>query len=145
MRYLIFVLFFLGCSIKTTPVYVTFKSPKLKISDQGFLKEGYGYKEFDLYKAGASYKITLKNSYVCLNEKCMDKKIFVKEYLGEDYPSNFLEKVINKEPVESFGKIIKTKNGFIQKNSRFFYKVDKKSVLFKDKKKKIIVFIKELG
>ena len=138
------ILFLAGCSVKTTPVYVAFKSPKLKISDQGFLKEGNGYKSFELYKAGASYKITLKNSVICLNDKCMDKEKFIKEYFGAKYPSDFLDKVIEGKPVEEFGKIVKTKDGFVQKSAGIYYKATKNSILFKDKEKNVIVLIKKL-
>ena len=138
------ILFLVGCSVKTTPVYVTFKSPKLKISDQGFLKEGNGYKSFELYKAGASYKITLKNSVVCLNDKCMDKEKFIKEYFGVNYPSDFLDKVVEGKPVEEFGKVVKTKEGFIQKSAGIYYKATKYNILFKDKEKNVIVLIKKL-
>jgi len=142
--FLISILFLAGCSVKTTPVYVTFKSPKLKISDQGFLKEGNGYKSFELYKAGASYKITLKNSVVCLNDKCMDKEKFIKEYFGANYPSDFLDKVVEGKPIEEFGRISKISDGFVQKNKNIYYKVVKNTILFKDKQKNVIVLIKKL-
>ncbi len=138
------VLFFAGCSVKTTPVYVTFKSPKLKISDQGFLKEGPGYKEFELYKGGVGYKLTLKNSVVCINGQCMDKGKFIKEYLGEEYPSDFFDKVIEGKPIENFGKIIRKGDGFVQKKGNILYSVKKNGVLFKDKSKNIILLIKKL-
>ncbi len=138
------VLFFAGCSVKTTPVYVTFKSPKLKISDQGFLKEGPGYKEFELYKGGVGYKLTLKNSVVCINGQCMDKGKFIEEYLGEEYPSDFFDKVIEGKPIENFGKITKIDGGFYQKKKNILYKVQQNIVLFKDSSKKVVLLIKRL-
>jgi hypothetical protein len=138
------LLFFAGCSVKTIPVYVALRTPKVKVSDEGFLKEGWGYKELEIYKAGfAPIKITLKNSYICLNSHCMDKEKFIKE-LSPDYPPDILDKIINGKPLSFIGKIIKLKNGFVQKNDRFYYLVAGNKILFKDKKKKIIIFIKKL-
>jgi len=136
--------FLIGCSVKTTPVYVTLKTPKIKISDQGFLKEGKGYKEFELYKGGVGYKIVLKNSSVCLNSSCMNKEKFIKEYLGEDYPPCFLDCVIEGKPVKKFGKITKINGGFIQKNVNVYYSIQKNKVLFKDRRNGIVVLIKKL-
>ena len=79
-----FLLFFFlfGCSVKTTPVYAVIKTPTIKVADQGFLKEGFGYKQIIIYKAAnAPIKITVKNSQICLNGRCMDKEKFIKEYL----------------------------------------------------------------
>ena len=141
---LIFI-FFVGCSVKTTPVYSVIKTPKIKLSDQGFIKEGLGYKEIIIYKSGVSpFKITIKNSFICLNNKCMDKEKFVKEYLSSDYPEDILDLIISKRPIKNFGKITFTKKGFVQKNERFFYKVEQNRVFFRDKKRNIIVMIKYL-
>jgi hypothetical protein len=121
-------IFLFGCSVKTTPVYAVIKTPDFKVADQGFLKEGFGYKQIIIYKAAnAPIKITVKNSQICLNGRCMDKEKFIKEYLGEEYPSNFLDKILNKECIEGF-----------------FCKKYKNKILFKDKKRGIVIMIKEL-
>jgi hypothetical protein len=140
---LVLILFFIGCSVKTTPIYAVIKTPKIKISDQGFLKEGFGYKEIIIYKAGVEpVRITVKNSFICLNDQCMDKKKFVKKYLG-GYDDLF-ESILNKKPLKNFDKITKLKEGFLQKDKNIFYLVTKDKVLFKDKKRKIIILIKFL-
>jgi hypothetical protein len=74
----------------------------------------------------------------------MDKEKFIKEYFGAKYPSDFLDKVIEGKPVEEFGKIVKTKDGFVQKSAGIYYKATKNSILFKDKEKNVIVLIKKL-
>jgi hypothetical protein len=122
-------IFFVGCSIKTTPIYAVIKTPKIKLSDQGFIKEGLGYKEIIIYKSGVSpFKITIKNSFICLNNKCMDKEKFINTYLGKEYPSDFFDKILNKECIKGF-----------------FCKKYKDKILFKDKKKGIVIMIKELN
>jgi hypothetical protein len=140
-----FYIFLFGCSVKTTPVYTVIKTPNLRVSDGGFLKEGFGYKEIEIYKGGIEpFKITIKNSYICLNKDCLDKERFVKKYLSDDYEKNILDLIIERKPIKNCGKITFIKNGFIQKNDRFFYKVEADKVIFKDRKKGIVIFVKEL-
>jgi len=74
----------------------------------------------------------------------MDKEKFVKEYLSSDYPANILDLIISQKPIKNLGKITFTKKGFVQKNERFFYKVEQNRVFFRDKKRNIIVMIKYL-
>jgi len=100
---LVLILFFIGCSTKTTPIYAVIKTPKIKLSDQGFLKEGVGYKEIVIYKAGVEpIKIVIKNSFICFNEKCMDKEKFIKEYLSKNYPIDFFDRILNKKCINGF-------------------------------------------
>ena len=126
--YLLLFIFLFGCATKTTPIYAVIKTSTIKVADQGFLKEGFGYKQIIIYKAAnAPIKITVKNSQICLNGRCMDKEKFIKEYLGEEYPSDFLDKILNKECIKGF-----------------FCKKYKDKILFKDKKRGIVIMIKEL-
>jgi len=137
------LIFFIGCAEKTTPIFMTFHSKKIKFSDQGFLKEGFGYKEIIIYKDGIKpIKFIIKNSYVCFQDQCLDKQRFVKEFIG-DYNVNFFDKILDRE-VLGFGKIKKIKTGFIEKDNSKFYLVTKDKVLFKDKKNHLIVLIKFL-
>ena len=139
-----FALLFLGCSTKTIPVYLAFNTPKIKISDQGFLKEGFGYKKIIIYKAGIKpFEIVVKNSAVCLNDKCMDKERFI-ENIDKSYPVNLLDSILDHEPLYFLGKILKKEDGFIQKNNRFLYIVKKNSVLFKDRKKRVVIMLRYL-
>ena len=138
--FIFFLIFLAGCATKTEPVFVTFKSPKIKISDEGFLKQGFNYKELTIYKAGSvPLKFLIKNDEICLNNNCINKYYFIKKYFNED-DKDIFDIILDKKPFKNI-KIIKTKDGFIQK-SRFFYKVTKDSVLFKDKN--LIIFIKYL-
>jgi len=123
----LFILMF-GCSTKTTPIYAVIKTPKIKVADQGFIKEGFGYKDIVIYKAGnVPVKIRIKNSQVCMDGKCIDKKAFVKEYLSNDYPSDFFDKILNKECIKGY-----------------FCKTSHNLILFKDKKNGITILIKTL-
>ena len=135
--------FLVGCATKTTPVFVTVKSPQIKISDEGFLKEGIGYKEIIIYKLGnVPLRFTLKENKICLNNECINKYMFMKKYFN-GYDKDFFDKILNKKPLRK-GDIKKTSSGFIQKSFNFIYVVKKESVFFKDRQKGIIIFIKYL-
>jgi hypothetical protein len=142
--FFIFNLFFFGCATKTVPVYTVINTSYIKVSDQGFLEKGINYKKLVIYKdANVPVEINLNNNTICLNKKCYSKYLFIKK-LSPDYPKNLLDLIIDKKPIKNLGKITKIKDGFFQKNSRFFYLVKKNRVLFKDKLKKIVIMIKEL-
>ncbi|WP_456479168.1 hypothetical protein [Nautilia sp.] len=123
-----FYILVVGCSTKTIPVYAVIKTPKFKVADQGFLEKGLGYKKLIIYKAAnAPVEITLKNSYICMNGKCMDKEKFIKKYLPKGYPCDFFDKIFENKCPEGF-----------------FCKSDSKRIVFKDKKNGILILIKKL-
>jgi len=137
------LIFFIGCAEKTKPIFMTFHSKKIKFSDQGFLKEGFGYKEIIIYKDGIKpIKFIIKNSYICFQNQCFSKKRFIKRYIGS-YDKDFFDKILDKKNL-GFGIIKKTKNGFIEKDKTRFYLVNKNKVLFKDRQKHLIILIKYL-
>ena len=142
--FLISLSFFLtGCAVKTTSVFVTINSPKIKIADEGFLKEGFGYKQLIIYKAGNEpVKFTLKQNEICINNECVNKYVFMQKYF-KGLKKDVFDKILNKKPLAlKFYK--KTKDGFIEKSENIYYRVSKNSVLFKDKKEKTVIFIKYL-
>ena len=126
--YLSLFVLMLGCSTKTTPVYTVIKTPKFKAAEQGFLEKGAGYEKLIIYKAGSvPVEITVKNSYICINSKCIDKEKFMKLYMPAGYPSDFFDKILNKECIKGY-----------------FCKSEKNKILFKDRKNRIIIMIKEI-
>ena len=138
------LIFFTACSTKTIPIYAVVKSPKLKVADEGFLEKGVGYKKIIIYKAGIKpFSITIKNSFICINNKCQDKKVVI-DSLNKNYPIDFFDNILNQKPLEFLGKIKKIENGFIQKKDGYLYKVTKDRVLFKDKNAHILILIKYL-
>jgi len=137
------ILIFLGCATKTEPIFMSVNSPKLKFADQGFIKKGFGYKEIVIYKDGIEpVRFVIKNSYICIQNQCFDKKRFMKEY-KINYSPDFFDKILDKKTLD-FGTVVKTKNGFIEKDKTRFYLVNKNKVLFKDRQNHIIIFIRYL-
>ena len=138
-----FYIFLAGCAVKTTPVFVTLNSPEIKISDEGFLKQSFGYKELIIYKAGnVPVKFLIKDNEICVNNKCINKYYFMKHYFN-GLNKDFFDKILDKKPL-SLKSYKKIKDGFIQKSANIFYKVTKNSVLFKDKNTKTIILIQYL-
>ncbi|WP_024789644.1 hypothetical protein [Lebetimonas sp. JH292] len=139
-----FYIFIFGCATKTTTIYAVIDTPFVKAADQGFLEKGFNYKKLIIYKdASVPVEFTIYKNSVCLNKKCVSKNRFIKK-LSPEYPKNLIDKIIEKKPIQNLGKIIKLKNGFLQKNLRFYYLVTKNKVLFKDKKKKILIMIRKI-
>jgi hypothetical protein len=142
MRFLFIFLIFIGCSYKTTPVIVAFKKDNLAINDQGFLKENYFSKKIEVYNVGQLvFVLTIKDKFICINEKCYDKKLFIHK-LNPHYPTNLFSLIIEKKPIANI-KIKKLKNGFIQTTDTFKYIVTDKKVLFKDKKNNFLFLLKQ--
>ena len=139
----IFLIFFIGCAVKTTPVYLHIDSPEIKLSDEGFLKESLGYKQIIIYKAGNEpVNFILKENKICVENRCFNKEIFIKKYFN-GYQKDFFDRILNKKPL-ALNNFQKIQNGFIQKEKGIFYKVTNNYILFKDKKRKTIVLIKYL-
>jgi len=131
----IFILYFSvliifgGCATKTTPVYTVIKTPQFKAADQGFIKEGFGYKKLIIYKAANEpLEITLRNSYICVNGGCMDKEKFMKKYMPKGYPTDFFDMILSKKCPKGF---------YCKKSSN--------KILFKDRKNGILIMIKDLN
>jgi len=122
------LIFFAACSVKTTPIYAVIKTPQIRVADEGFIKEGFGYKKLIIYKAANKpIEITIKNSYICFKNKCIDKATFIHNYISKTYPTDFFDKILNYECIRGF-----------------FCKSYKNKILFKDNKKKILIMIKEI-
>ena len=140
---LIIALLFTGCSYKTTPIVIAFKKDNFTINDQGFLKENSFSKKIEVYEAGnLAFVFTIKNDSICINNKCYNKTLFIHN-LNPTYPTNLFDVILSHKPFKNI-KIIKTEKGFIQITKNFIYKVTKNKVLFKDKQKNFLFFVKKI-
>jgi len=143
MKYLIFLILFLftSCTYKTKPIIVAFKKDNIAINDQGFLKENSFSKKIEVYNVGKLvFILTINSNNICINDKCYDKKLFMYK-LNPNYPYNLFDLIISKKPLLNM-EIIKTKNGFIQRNKHIFYMVTKNKVIFKDKSNNFLFLLK---
>ncbi|MEA2099128.1 MAG: hypothetical protein U9P72_03265 [Campylobacterota bacterium] len=154
MRYLalIFILLFSGCSIKnyehTQSKIIIIKSPLIKFSDLGYIRNSDDKISLELFMAGVRIQKIDINHLICADEGCMTKRGFNKDYLNKNYPDDLLQNILLSRPIFDDKNLIKTDDGFEQKiigkNIDIIYKVSPTITYFKDKKNRIIIKIKEI-
>ena len=153
MKYilLIFILLFSACSIKeyerTQSKIIIIKSPNLKFSDLGYLRNTGDALELELFSAGKAIEKISINHLICTLENCMSKSGFNKYYLNAAYPDEILQNIFLGKEIYDAKNRIKTDDGFEQtiedENVNIIYKVSSNVIFFKDRKNKIIFKIKD--
>ncbi len=154
MKYILLVIltFFTACSLKnythSESKIIIIKTPHLKFSDLAYVKSTEDSVRLELFVAGTNVQNIEINHLICLNEGCMIKSSFNKEYLNENYPDTILQNIVLGKSVYDTKNLKKISNGFEQKiqNSHvnIFYKVTHNEIYFKDKKNKILFKIKDI-
>ena len=150
--FLLLGLFFSGCSFKNykheESKIIIIKTPKLKFSDLGYIRHNGNDVEMELFMAGVSVQKININHLICVEEGCMLKSDFNKDYLNATYPSNILQNILLSHEIYSGENREKTSSGFkqiIQNNDvDILYRVSTNSTFFKDKKNRIIFKIKDI-
>lgn len=153
MKYilLIIALFFSACSVKnyeqTQTKIITIKSPKIKYSDAGYLRNSGKTLELELFMAGKSIEKISVNHLICTSEGCMSKSGFNKDYLHVSYPDDTMQNMLLAHAIYDGKNLTKTDDGFEQhvkdEQVDIIYKVDVHTVYFKDRKNGIIFKIKD--
>lgn len=153
MKYilLIFTLFFSACSVKnyehTQTKIILIKSPKLKFSDLGFVRNSDNSLELELFIAGKCVQKITINHLICVDDGCMSRGGFNKEYLSQAYPDDILQNIVLGHAIYDGKDLLQTADGFEQQiqdeNVEITYVVDSQKIEFKDKKNKIIFKIKD--
>lgn len=153
MKYilLIIALFFSACSVKdyerTQTKIITIKSPKIKYSDAGYLRNSGKTLELELFIAGKSIEKITVNHLICTSEGCMSKSGFNKDYLNTAYPDDIMQNMLLSHVIYDGKNITKTTDGFEQyirdEHVDIVYRVDSHAVYFKDRKNGIIFKIKD--
>ena len=153
MKYVILVFLFLfaGCSIKdyenTETKIITIKSPKIKFSDLGYIRNSDKSIELELFIAGNSVEKISVNHLVCVSDGCMSKSGFNEDYMYKDYPDDILQNILLSKPIYDSKNMKKNSDGFEQhienENVDISYRVNSHATFFKDRKNRIIFKIKE--
>ena len=153
MKYLtaLLILFFSACSIKnyehSEAKIVTIKSPKIKFSDIGYVRHTDDAIELELFEAGHVFQQIHINNMICVEDGCMAKRSFNKEYLNAAYPDDMLQNIILGRPIYAKKNLVKSNEGFVQKiegkNVNIKYKVTAHESFFKDRKNHIIIKIRD--
>ena len=153
MKYilLIFILIFSACSSKsydkTETKIIVIKSPKIKFSDLGYIRNSDTKIELELFIAGKCIKSITINHLVCTDDGCMSKSSFNEDYLNEAYPDDILQNILLAKPIYESVNLQKTTDGFTQEikthHVDISYRVDSHVTFFKDRKNNIILKIKD--
>ena len=153
MKYILFVfiLVFSACSTKdyeiTQTKIIVIKSPKIKFSDLGYIRNSGQNIELELFIAGKCIESIKVNHLICTGEGCMSKSGFNEDYLNSAYPDDTLGNILLSRAIYDGKNIQKTADGFEQNIKDDFvdilYKVDSQTTFFKDKKNRIIFKIKD--
>jgi len=154
MKYILLIfaiIFFSACSIKEysntqTKIFII-KSPQIKFADIGYIRNTNEAVELELFMAGKVIERISINHLICVRNGCMSKRGFNEDYLHPTYPDNILQNILLGNEIYDGQNRIKTDNGFEQniesKYVDIIYKVNKDSILFKDRKNRIIFKIKD--
>jgi len=153
MKYiLLFLMIFLfnACSIKsykhTSSKIITIKSPKIKFSDLGFIRNTGDAIELELFVAGNTVEKISINHLICIRDGCMSKSGFNKEYLHSSYPDEIMQNILLGKKIFKGENTIKTDEGYEQiintQNVNIVYKVSSELIYFKDKQNGILLKVK---
>ena len=145
-------LFLGGCSLKSykheEPKIIIIKTPKLKFSDLGYIRNSGDDVELELFMAGVSVQKIDINHLICVDAGCMLKSSFNKEYLNSAYPDKILQNILLSHEIYGGKNRIRTELGFEQTiqndDVEISYRVNSKSTFFKDRKNRIIFKIKDI-
>lgn len=154
LRYFLLPLFLLlsACSLKnyeqSSSKIFTIKSPHLKFSDLAFIRHSGDDLSVELFEVGKLIKSITINYLVCVDEGCMSRGKFNSEFLNSAYPDKLLQNVLLGLPIYKGRNRVKTGDGYRQeidsKDVHIFYRIEKKSIYFKDKKNRILIKIKDI-
>lgn len=143
---------FFGCASKqyqkSEQIILTLKTPPLKFSDQAYLRKDATSVELELFSAGVAVeKFNIEND-ICVNAGCISKNEFNAKYLSPFYEEDVLKKILLGRPLFDGENLVETSNGFEQIINKPFkysiiYKVNQKSIYFKDKRRHLLIKIKK--
>lgn len=140
---------FAGCSIKNYEIneskIIVIRSAQLKYADLGYIRSSGNALKIDLYEMGNLVKSIEINNMICVDDGCMLKSSFNKEYLSGHYPSDILENVILGKQIYEGKNLRRTDDGFSQdiKNEYvdIHYEVKNGDIRFKDRRNWILMKI----
>jgi hypothetical protein len=150
--FLVFFLIFSACSTKnyehTKSKIITIKTPKLRFSDLGYVKNTGDSLSIELFTAGHMVQNIKINYLICVDEGCLSKTTFNEQYLNASYPKDILKDIVLGKYIYDRKNVVRTKDGFSQsiKNNDvdIKYRVTASEIYFKDKRNSILFKIRDV-
>ena len=143
------VFLFYSCSSmyyakSSTTVKIVFKSEKFRINETAFLNYDNDSLFLKINSSNAKeFKIFIKDD-ICINNNCLSKKNFNKDFFHNSYPNDLLENILKSNHIFGSKNIQRTKNGFFQKIGNIFYEVNLKKTIFRDSSNRILIKIQNI-
>lgn len=127
---------------------IIMKTQKLKFSDLAYIKNSANSIELELFVAGRVVKRIDINNLICVDEGCMRKSSFNKEYLSSSYPDMLFQNIVLGKKIYNGKNLLYINGGFEQhiesEDVDIKYIVNSKEIYFKDKKNSILFKIKDI-
>ncbi len=148
---LVFLLFiFGGCSVKsyemTETKIITFKTPKLRFNDLGYIRSSDENIQVDLFSAGQAVERFEIGALICVSEGCMSKSKFNEDYLNGAYHDDILQDILLGQEIFEGKGLKKSENGFEQslEDEKYLitYRVSSEETYFKDRHNGILIRIR---
>ena len=142
-----------GCATKvpitSSDTYlITIKNKQMALSDTGFINQGKNYTNVQIFSAGAVlFNLEVKED-VCLDGRCTSRMEFNKLFFEHPHYEAMIIDVLEMKPLYEGKNKVTIEGGFEQEldlaGSHISYKVQNKSLYFKDSKNGILIKLKEL-
>ena len=154
LHVMIFMMFLLsGCATKTpitsSDTYlISIKNKQIALSDTGFINQGKNYTNVQIFSAGAVLFNLEVQDDVCLDGRCTNKMEFNKRFFEYPHYEAMISDILEMKPLYQGKNKVMIDDGFEQDidliDSHISYKVQNKSLYFKDSKNGILIKLKEL-
>jgi len=154
LHVMIFILFLLsGCTTKipitSSDTYlISIKNKQMALSDTGFINQGRGYTNVQIFSVGAILFNLEVQDDVCLDGRCTSRLEFNKLFFEHPHYEAMINDVLEMKPLYDGKNKVTIEGGFEQEldllGSHISYKVQGKSLTFRDSKNGILIKLKEL-
>ena len=154
LHVMIFIILLLsGCATKipiiSSDTYlITIKNKQMALSDTGFLNHGKDYINVQIFSVGAVLFNLEVQENVCLDGRCTSRMEFNKLFFEYPHYEAMINDILEMKPLYDGKNKVTMEGGFEQEldllGSHISYKVQGKSLSFKDSKNGILIKLKEL-
>lgn len=141
-----------GCAVKTYKTnetkIITFKTPKLRFNDLGYIRSSDDEVQVELFSAGQAVGRFEIGMLICLAEGCMSKSAFNKDYLSAGYPDDTMQNILLGRKIFGSRDLIENEMGFGQyihhEKYDITYRVTAEEIYFKDKINSVLIRIRSV-